>query len=75
MFTSKKIIVAATVAAQFVLSSNLLWFDDDPLDNPKDARLDEDDIDLTQAEIEDERRMLETIHNPSKQGFFGGIND
>ena len=47
MFTSKKIIVAATVAAQFVLASDLLWFEDDPVEDPLDAMLEEDDADLT----------------------------
>ena len=47
MFTSKKIILAATLASQFVLASDLLWFDDDPVDDPLDAMLEEDDADLT----------------------------
>ena len=76
MFTSKKIIVAATVATQFVLASDLLWFEEDPVEDPLDAMLEEDDADLTQAEIEDERRMLaaKPVTDPAKEGYFRGRN-
>ena len=76
MFTSKKLILVATLAAQFAFASNLLWIDDDPIDDPLDAMLEEDDGDLTQAEIEEERRMLaaKPVDDPAKKGFFRGNN-
>ena len=76
MFTSKRIILAAIVAAQFVVASDLLWFDDDPIEDPLDAMLEGDDADLTKAELEEERRMLAAtpVTDPADIGFFRGRN-
>ena len=58
MFTNKKIILAAAIAAQGVLASNLLWFEDDTEDYGYDPSLEADDADMTEAEREHEGRML-----------------
>merc|ERR1712165_186912 len=58
MFTNKKLILAAAVAAQCALASNLLWFEDDNEESGYDAAIEGDDADMTEAELEHERRML-----------------
>ena len=76
MFTNKKLILAATVAAQSVLASNLLWFDDENEDNGYDPSLEGDDADLTEAEIDHDRRMLgKDRHDPNKRFYFHGSNN
>jgi hypothetical protein len=48
-------------------------FDDD-LDDPEEAKWENDDADMTEAEIEeDNRRMLGTT-NPERRGYFVGRN-
>ena len=50
MLTNKKLILAATVAAQCALASNLLWFEDDNDDANEDLSWQEDDADMTEEE-------------------------
>jgi hypothetical protein len=46
MFFNKKLILAAIVAANVALASDLLWFEEDPEDDPEEA----DDADMDEAE-------------------------
>ena len=76
MFTNKRLILAATVAIQSVLASNLLWFEDDNGENGYDPSLEGDDADLTEEEIEHTRRMLgRNRTDPSKPHYFAGCNN
>jgi len=50
MFTNKKLILAATVAAQCALASNLLWFEDDNDETQEDLSWEGDDADMTEEE-------------------------
>merc|ERR1712165_666705 len=72
MFTNKKLILAAAVAAQCALASNLLWFEDDNEETEYDAAIEGDDADMTEAELEHERRMLKDRNDPEKRGYFRG---
>ena len=74
MFTNKRLILAAVIAAQSVLASNLLWFEDDTEEQGYDPSLEGDDADMTEAEIEDDRRMLKAKTRPEQRGFFRGNN-
>ena len=74
MFTNKKLILAAAIAAQSVLASNLLWFEDDTEEQGYDPSLEGDDADMTEAELEDDRRMLKAKTRPEQRGFFRGNN-
>ena len=60
MFTNKKIILAATIAAQMALASNLLWFEDDndETEGLEDEIWTDHDDDAAGIEEGDERRML-----------------
>ena len=77
MFTNKKIILAAAIAAQGVLASNLLWFEDDTQENEYDPSLEADDADMTEAEREHEGRMLKKKErtDPEQIFYFHGSND
>jgi len=75
MFTNKKLILAAAVAAQCALASNLLWFEDDNEESGYDAAIEGDDADMTEAELEHERRMLKDRNDPEKRGYFRGNNN
>jgi hypothetical protein len=74
MFTNKKLILAAAIAAQSVLASNLLWFEDDTEEQSYDPSFEGDDADMTKAEREDDRRMLKAKTRPEQKGFFRGNN-
>ena len=76
MFTNKKIIIAAIIAAQSVLASDLLWFEDES-DEPKsyDPSLEDNDYEMAEAEDEDDRRMLMNKNkNPEERGYFSSRN-
>ena len=73
MFTNKKLILAATVAAQAVLASDLLWFEENAEDQEA-AQLEGDDADLTEAEREEELRMLKQTNDPTIRGYFRSGN-
>jgi hypothetical protein len=74
MFTNKKLILAAAIAAQSVLASNLLWFEDDTGEQSYDPSFEGDDADMTEAEREDDRRILKAKTRPEQKGFFRGNN-
>jgi hypothetical protein len=57
------------------LASDLLWFEEDAEDPEEAALLEGDDADLTEAEREEELRMLgRDINDPTRRGYFGGWN-
>ena len=62
MFTNKKIILAAIIAAQSVLASDLLWFEDESEAQSYDPSLEDDDYEMAEADNEDDRRMLMNKH-------------
>ena len=81
MFTNKKFIIAAIIAAQSVMASNLLWFEDEseePQSYDPDQSLEDDDYEMAEAEDEDEdeRRMLmkKNIDDPEQRGYFSNRN-
>jgi hypothetical protein len=56
------------------LASDLLWFEEDAEDPEEAALLEGDDADLTEAEREEELRMLKDVNDPSRRGYFRGGN-
>jgi hypothetical protein len=55
------------------LASDLLWFEDDQ-DDPEEAAMEGDDADLTEAEREEDLRMLRDRTDPDRRGYFRGNN-
>jgi hypothetical protein len=57
------------------LASDLLWFEEEADDPEEAALLEGDDADLTEAEREEELRMLgRDRHDPNKRFYFHGSN-
>ena len=77
MFTNKKIILAAIIAAQSVLASDLLWFEDESETQSYDPSLEDDDYEMAEADNEDDRRMLMNKHRdrPEQRGYFSSRNE